>query len=106
MSRSKFAQVFHRMLGTPPHSYATALRIWLAQSGLIGCKVSAAVFAGWLGFSSPQHFSRAFKASTGLTPQEYRRRWGAPWVRESLEEPPKKSKAKAAKKKAAKRRAS
>jgi AraC-like DNA-binding protein len=82
MSRSKFAELFHRTLGTPPHAYATALRIWMAQSGLAGSRASAASIASALGFSSPQHFSRAFKSATGLTPQEYRRRFGAPWVKE------------------------
>ncbi|MBN1916421.1 MAG: helix-turn-helix transcriptional regulator [Verrucomicrobia bacterium] len=82
MSRSKFAELFHRSLGMPPHAYATALRIWMAQSGLAGSRVSAATIAASLGFSSPQHFSRAFKAATGLTPQEYRRRYAASWIKE------------------------
>lgn len=82
MSRSKFAELFHRTLGMPPHAYATALRIWMAQSSLAGSRVTAAAVAELLGFSSPQHFSRAFKAATGLTPQEYRRRYAARWVKE------------------------
>ena len=82
MSRSKFAETFHRSLGMPPHAYATALRIWMAQSGLAGSRTSAAAIASSLGFSSPQHFSRAFKSATGLTPQDYRRRYAAPWIRD------------------------
>ena len=81
MSRSKFAEVFRRMLGSPPHAYTTELRMWMAQSGLAGSRATAASIASSLGFSSPQHFSRAFKAATGVTPNEYRKRWGAPWVR-------------------------
>ena len=81
MSRSKFADQFREVLGTPPHAYATALRIWMAEAGLAGSNASAVSISESLGFSSPQHFSRVFKATTGLTPQEYRARWGAPWVR-------------------------
>jgi AraC-like DNA-binding protein len=81
MSRSKFAELFHRTLGTPPHAYSTALRIWMAQSSLAGSRQSAASIATGLGFSSPQHFSRAFRTATGMTPQEYRRRYAAPWVK-------------------------
>ncbi|MBN1916420.1 MAG: helix-turn-helix domain-containing protein [Verrucomicrobia bacterium] len=81
MSRSKFADQFREVLGTPPHAYATALRIWMAEAGLAGSNASAVSISESLGFSSPQHFSRVFKATTGLTPQEYRSRWGAPWVR-------------------------
>jgi len=80
MSRSKFADQFREVLGTPPHAYATALRIWMAEAGLAGSTASAVSISESLGFSSPQHFSRVFKAATGLTPQEYRSRWGAPWV--------------------------
>jgi len=81
MSRSKFADVFRRMVGSPPHAYTTELRMWMAQSALSGSRATAASIANSLGFSSPQHFSRAFKATTGLTPNEYRKRRGAPWVR-------------------------
>lgn len=84
MSRSKFAELFRRMLGTPPHAYSTELRIYFAQSGLAGSRRTAASIGKSLGFSSPQHFSRAFKAATGLTPNDYRKRWGAPWVRSAL----------------------
>jgi len=66
----------------PPHAYATALRVWMAQSALAGSRAPAAEIAERLGFASPQHFSRAFKAVTGLTPHQYRRRWAAGWVKE------------------------
>jgi AraC-like DNA-binding protein len=81
MSRSKFAEVFRRVLGMPPHAYAIALRVWMAQSALAGSRMTAASIAERLGFSSPQHFSRAFKSATSLTPNQYRRRWAAPWLK-------------------------
>jgi AraC-like DNA-binding protein len=79
MSRSKFADLFHRTVGMPPHAYVTAMRLWMAQSALVGTQASVASIASLLGFSSPQYFSRAFRTATGLTPQEYRHRWGEPW---------------------------
>ena len=82
MSRSKFNALFRRTLGMPPHTYATALRVWMAQSALAGSRTPAAEVAQRLGFASPQHFSRAFKTVTGLTPHQYRRRWAAGWVKE------------------------
>ena len=81
MSRSKFASLFHNTLGIPPHTYTTALRIWMAQSALAGSRSPASIISGSLGFSSPQHFSRTFKRVTGMSPQEYRNRWAAPWTK-------------------------
>ena len=82
MSRSKFAELFRHYVGMPPHAYATALRIWMAQSALASSRATAAMIASQLGFSSAQHFSRSFKTATGLTPQDYRRRWAVPWLKE------------------------
>ena len=81
MSRSKFAALFHRTLGMPPHAYAIALRVWMAQSALSGSRASAATISEWLGFTSPQHFTRAFRNVAGITPRQYRRRWAASWLK-------------------------
>ncbi|MBN1918034.1 MAG: helix-turn-helix transcriptional regulator [Verrucomicrobia bacterium] len=83
MSRSRLTVRFTKEVGMPPHSYVNALRIWTAQTALAGSSSSFAEIAKNVRFSSPQHFSRAFKEATGLTPSEYRRRWAAPWLRDS-----------------------
>ena len=80
MSRSRFTVRFTTEVGMSPHAYVNALRIWTAQTALAGSSSSFADIAKQTRFSSPQHFSRAFKEATGLTPSEYRRRWAAPWL--------------------------
>ena len=82
MSRSRFTVRFTEEVGISPHAYVNALRIWTAQTALAGSSSSFADIAKRVRFSSPQHFSRAFKEATGLTPSEYRRRWAALWLRE------------------------
>jgi AraC-like DNA-binding protein len=82
MSRSRFTVRFTKEVGMSPHAYVNALRIWTAQTALAGSTSTFAEIAKNVRFSSPQHFSRAFKEATGLTPSEYRRRWAAPWLRD------------------------
>jgi AraC-like DNA-binding protein len=82
MSRSRFTVRFATEVGMSPHAYVNALRIWTAQTALAGSTSSFTAIAKTVRFSSPQHFSRAFKKATELTPSEYRQRWAAPWLRE------------------------
>ena len=49
------------------------VRLTLAKEALAKTDTSIADLATWLGFSDPAHFSRFFRAQTGMTPSEFRR---------------------------------
>jgi AraC-like DNA-binding protein len=70
MSRSKFAQHFHDIMGMTPGRYLTQYRMTLAESLLRHTRsVKAAAYA--VGYSSQSAFSKAFTARTGMSPMSW-----------------------------------
>jgi AraC-like DNA-binding protein len=66
-----FAALFKREGGQSFHQYLMAARIEAAQKALAMGRESVTEIALSLGFSSSQHFSRAFAARTGLPPTRW-----------------------------------
>ncbi len=77
LSERHFRRSFSRAMGETPARTVERLRIesardWLTTSGLSIARISANV-----GFRSPDAFRRAFERLTGVTPTDYRQRFGA-----------------------------
>ena len=71
MSRSRFAEVFAEVVGQPPASYLTGYRITLAQDALArGDRLER--IAQSVGYGSAAALSRAFTATCGVSPREWR----------------------------------
>jgi len=58
--------------------YVLRLRLLMAQRRLRETADAIGRIATDCGFYDQSHFTRAFKAHTGLAPQQYRRRGGPP----------------------------
>lgn len=71
MSKPSFIAHFKSHTGSTPHAYLLKCRVDSAKKLLKG-KRSVASIAQELGFSSPQHFTKAFRETTGVAPS----RWG------------------------------
>lgn len=73
MSRSKFAETFHSVVGQPPGDYLIEWRIGIAQSLL---KKGKAV--GWVanevGYENASTLARVFRVKTGMSPREWQKR--------------------------------
>ncbi len=65
-------RLFNREFGISPKQYITRLRVSRAKQLLKNTGTPISQVAEECGYSSVYHFSRAFKASTGYTPSEYR----------------------------------
>ena len=79
MSRTSFANTFRDVVGQTPADYLSDWRISLAQSRLREGKPVKAL-AEELGYANPSALSRAFSASTGLSPRD--------WLRQELQGTP------------------
>jgi AraC-like DNA-binding protein len=66
--------LFRRHYGMTLNTYLTRLRICQAQYLLISTDRDIPEIAFETGFGSISHFYKAFKATSGLTPRQYRRR--------------------------------
>jgi AraC family transcriptional regulator len=77
MSSGHFARSFRLTFGMPPHAFVSARRLNLARDLLAAHDADLAAIAASAGFSNASNFARAFKAATGLSPTEYRRRRSA-----------------------------
>lgn len=73
MSESSFAHTFRREAGLSPAAFVRRFRCRLAQSLLEEGK-SVAETAELLGFPNPFHFTRVFKAETGMPPSRIKGR--------------------------------
>lgn len=74
MSERWFRRIFREVTGQSPKSYYDALRLDAAAELLQMGQASVAQIAERLGFSSPFHLSRAFKARHNLPPAAYRKK--------------------------------
>jgi len=68
MSRTRFAELFHRRVGRTPMDYLTVWRMTVARRLLAGGKPVKSV-ALQVGYESPAAFSRVFSRVTGQAPR-------------------------------------
>jgi transcriptional regulator GlxA family with amidase domain len=74
MSRAHFATLFQKNTGVPLHKFLIRVRISRAEQLLRSSEQSCELIAKECGFATIQHFSRAFKLHTGLTPIRFRQK--------------------------------
>lgn len=67
------ARVFRQYEHCTPGEYVRRLRISKARTRLLASHAPIVEIAHELGFSDQSHFTRSFRAETGITPGEYRR---------------------------------
>ncbi len=76
LSVSQLQREFGRLFGTTPIQYIREVRVGVACHLLETSNQTLTNIAAQCGFYDQSHFSRQFKASTGMTPLDYRRRFG------------------------------
>jgi AraC-like DNA-binding protein len=72
LSRSVFAERFHRRVGVPPMAYLTRWRLQLAARWLRETQLSVSEVFHRLGYASAAAFHRAFKREHSAAPSVYR----------------------------------
>ena len=76
LSVSQLQREFGRLFGITPVQYIREVRVGVARHLLETSNQSLTNIAVQCGFYDQSHFTRQFKASTGITPLDYRRRFG------------------------------
>ena len=66
------SRAYKQITGQNLSKYIADRRLEKARSLLSNSNAKISEIAGRVGYESPAHFSRIFKKSTGMTPQEYR----------------------------------
>jgi AraC-like DNA-binding protein len=77
VSENYLSQIFHQELGISPWETVTRLRIQKAKELLIGNEETITRVAMQVGFNDSAYFSRVFRKTTGLSPQEFRSKSGS-----------------------------
>lgn len=76
MSRRTFVRRFTRATGSSPREYLQRVRIEAAKRALEGTRRAIVSIAAEIGYTDPVAFRKVFARLTGLTPADYRRRYG------------------------------
>jgi transcriptional regulator GlxA family with amidase domain len=76
MSRRTFVRRFSRATGSSPREYLHRVRVEAAKRALEDSQRSVSSIAGAVGYGDPVAFRKLFVRFTGLTPADYRRRYG------------------------------
>jgi transcriptional regulator GlxA family with amidase domain len=77
MSRRTFVRRFSRATGSSPREYLHRVRVEAAKRALEASQRSVSSIASSVGYTDPVAFRKLFVRFTGLTPADYRRRYGA-----------------------------
>ncbi len=72
VSYDGFRHAFKRHTGLAPHHYLQELRVSRAKELLYGTELPVKEIAAALGFADPYYFSRAFRKTTGMSPNRWR----------------------------------
>ena len=81
MSPRNFIRRFKAATGRLPGEYLQLMRVSLAREMLEGDAVSVQEVSDRVGYSDQAFFRALFKRHTGMTPAEYRSRFGTPHAR-------------------------
>jgi AraC-like DNA-binding protein len=73
ISRSAFAERFHRLVGQTPLRYLTERRMVLASDLLRDTEMSVKQIAAQVGYETPASFSNVFKRWFDQSPAQYRK---------------------------------
>ncbi|MBP3389318.1 MAG: helix-turn-helix transcriptional regulator [Clostridia bacterium] len=73
LSESRFYTLYKSLYGTSPVDDLIRARVDAAKNRLTGSNAKLAVIAEGLGYNNVTHFSRQFKALTGVSPAMWRR---------------------------------
>ena len=73
ISKYHFIRNFKALYGVPPYRYLTSYRLTVAKQRLINTDLSVSEISEECGFGDTSNFIRKFRASTGLTPLQYRK---------------------------------
>lgn len=75
LSQSQLLRTFRQQFGTTPHQYVLQRRVKAGQQRLLAeVETPIAQVALDLGYADQSHFTRAFTAQTGVTPDKFRAR--------------------------------
>ncbi len=74
ISSSHLRKLFKRYTGKSPHQYYLDIKIINAKELLLNTQKTVKEIAIEMGFDSVHYFSRIFKAKTGKTPSDFRKR--------------------------------
>lgn len=74
LSPDRFTEVFARTMGRTPRDYIRHLRVERARLLLATTGLSVSEVGLSAGFGEAAYFTRVFRAATGMTPREFRRR--------------------------------
>ena len=77
LSVSQLHREFSRLFNITPNRYLREVRVGVGRHLLESSEMSMAQISRHCGFYDQSHFSRQFKASTGMTPLEYQKRYRA-----------------------------
>lgn len=77
LNANYLSELFHEYEGITLKSYIRQEKIKLAKNLLTYSHYTYSEIAAYLGYSSQSHFGKSFKQSTGRTPGQYRREYGA-----------------------------
>ena len=87
LNASYLSKLFKQEMGITLSRYIRDQKINVACNMLRHLDESSLTIANYLGFSSQSHFIQVFKKTTGLTPEEYRRRnYHQSWMNGESEE--------------------